>query len=645
MRFSIARVLRVNDRGAASDSFGSLEGFILRVPFFRTLDRVDIARLVGALESVHFPAGTLIFSEGAEADALYLLESGRVEVLVKATKGERRLTEIEAPAHFGELGLLLAQRTASVVAMTDVHAWTLPRRRFEQLARERVAIGLAVATALAELIDQRSREHVGAPTAPGARRPVGLESPRVAGPLVWRIVGAAIAVGVPLALWRLGPPSGLSPQGWHVSLIVLGAALGWFFEPVPDFVIALGMVSAWGIAGLVPPALAFAGFTSSSWLVALGVLGLAAAMVRSGLLFRIALFLLKTFPATHAGQVLALLAGGVLVTPLVPLAIARVATIAPLAQELAQSLGYPPRSRATAAFSFAGLIGYGAFSSIFLTGLAMNFFVVDLLPGPDRARFDWLLWFVSAAPAGAVIFFGAILLLLVLFRPEVAPTASAEMRQQQKRVLGPLSRREVATIVPLAVLLVGLLLQPLLRIDSAWLAISALVLVIAGGALDRESFRSSIEWGFLILFGVLLGTGGVLRSVGVDRWIGDTLVPLARTVGHPGVLIVLLAGCVVACRLVLPWIPATLLLSLALVPAAARLGLSPWVVGVVVLMAANTWLHPSQSDFCRLVRDATRGEMFTVRHGIVVGVALTLLTLVAIAASVPYWRAIGIMVP
>ena len=212
-------------------------------------------------------------------------------------------------------------------------------------------------------------------------------------------------------------------------------------------------------------------------------------------------------------------------------------------------------------------------------------------------------------------------------------------------MLGPLSRQEVVTIAGLAVLLLGLIFQPLLHIDSGWLALISLVVILAGGALDRESFRTSIEWGFLILFGVLLGTGGVLGAVGLDRWIGDALVPLAHAARSAGVLIVLLGAFVVACRLVLMWIPATLLLSLALVPAAPRLGVSPWVVGFVVLMAANTWLHPRQSDYYRIARGLTRGEMFTERHGLVIGLGLTVSTLIGLALSMPYWQALGLFPP
>ncbi len=628
-----------------SPSSEPVEALLRHVPFFRDLDRVDVARLVGALEHVYISANTLIFAENTEADALYLLASGQVTVSVQTEAGEQSIAALKAPACFGELGLLLGRRTGSVRTLTDVQAWKLPRARFERLARERAGIGLSMAAALAELLDQRSREHVGAPIALEPRLPLVMDIPRRTYAGGWRLAALAGSLGIPVALWGLSPPDGLSLQGWHVSIVLIGAAVAWLLEPVPDFVVALAMVTAWGLLGLAPLSLAFAAFTSSSYLVALAALGLAAAMARSGLLFRIALFLLQMFPATYGAQVLALLVGGVCVTPLMPLAIARVATIAPLVQELSQNLGFPPRSRGSAGLSFAGMLGYGAFSSIFMTGLAMNFFVLALLPGTDRAKVDWLQWAIYAAPAGLVILLGTILLLLVLFRPARGIRESRERLKMQKRILGPLSTREVAVIVGLTVLLVGLLLRPLLGVDDAWIALSALVLIMVGGGLDREGFRTSIEWGFLVLFGVLLGTGGVLRSAGVDQWIGRELIPLARIMGHPSLAIVVLAAGVVVCRLVLPWIPATLLLSLTLVPQATRLGLPPWVVGFVILLSANTWLHPRQSDFYRLTWETTRGEMFSHRDGLVVGVALTIIMLVAIAASVPYWRAIGLLTP
>ena len=85
------------------------------------------------------------------------------------------------------------------------------------------------------------------------------------------------------------------------------------------------------------------------------------------------------------------------------------------------------------------------------------------------------------------------------------------------------------------------------------------------------------------------------------------------------------------------------LLSLALVPAAPALGISPWVAGFVVLVASNVWVLPYQGLEYLIARDATNGEAFDDRQGTIVGGSLTLVRLVAIAAAVPFWEAMGLI--
>jgi hypothetical protein len=107
-------------------------------------------------------------------------------------------------------------------------------------------------------------------------------------------------------------------------------------------------------------------------------------------------------------------------------------------------------------------------------------------------------------------------------------------------------------------------------------------------------------------------------------------------------IMLLLAAFVCVVRLCVPWIPAILLLSLALVPVAPDLGLKPWVVGFVVLVMANAWLHPSQSDYCRVAREAAGAELFDQRQALTAGVVVTLLTLLGLVVAIPYWWTLGL---
>src|SRR5437867_4390341 len=513
--------------------------------------------------------------------------------------------------------MLLSRRTASSRAATDAILWRLPRRRFEQLVRDRPDVGLTVAAALAEDLDRRSREFIGAPEpAPGVR-PMTIERETRGVSMRRRLISAAIVAAIPLVLWNVAPPEGLSATGWRIAILLAAAAVAWLLEPIPDFAVAMLLAATWTATALVPLATAFGGFATSSWLLSLGALTLAAAMAQTGLVFRGALLMLRTFPPTPAGQVLALLVGGLVLTPLVPQSVARVAAIAPLTNELAQSLGYPPRSRGSAAIAFAGLAGYWFFSSIFLA------------------------WLGAAAPAGIVCLGGAAAAIFILFPPERAQRGIAEVVARQQRVLGPLTRREGITLLAGIVLLAGLL-QPFISLDPAWWGVVALCIVMLG-VLDRERFRTSVDWGFLVLFGALLGSGEVARVGGLHTWLADRLVSTTSLVHEPMVLVAFLALLTAASRIALPSRPAMLLLMLATVPTAPALGISPWVAGITVLLMANGWVLPYQGLEYLVARDATRGEAFSDRQGTIFGAALAITRFVAILVSLPYWRMLGLI--
>ena len=603
---------------------------------------MSLARLVGALEELEFRKGEVIVSEGAEADGLYLLERGEVSVTIRSGE-DVEIATVVAPGQFGDMGVLLARRTATVRARTDVLVRRLPRERFEQLVRERPEIALVMATSLAERFEQRQRALIGAPKLKVEARPLSVEPPRTRrGGSKRQVSGAVLALAVPLALWWAVPPGGLSDKGWHILLLLVGAAIAWLFEPVQDFVVAIALASAWGVTGSATLGAVFGGFATSTWVLALGALSLAAAMAHSGLLFRAGLFLLRAFPATHAGQVLALVASGLVLTPFVPQSVARVAAIAPVTAELRIALGQPTRSAGSAALAFAGLVGHWYFSNLFLTGFATNFFVLELVPAGERASFGWWGWLVGSAVALVVCVVGGTAALLVLFRSEHPASLSRDALAGQLRVMAGFSRAEWLTAVAVLLLVAGLLFQPAIGIEPAWLASATLVIAVAG-VLGRDAFRTAVDWPFLLFLGILLGSGAVLQQGGIDKWLGATLGPLAVAAGHPGVVVMGLAVVVLLLRFVLPSRPTMLLMSLVAMPAAPALGVSPWVAGVVVLLAANTWILPYQGLEYLLLRDATRGESFTDAQGTRMGIALAAVRLIAIAASVPYWIALGLI--
>jgi MFS family permease len=95
---------------------------------FAAAPRTVLERLAaGATEST-VPAGTVIIAEGADADALYVLVSGEVEVLAEGESGSgpQHIRFMQSPAYFGEIGLIeRIPRTATVRAVVDSTLWRI----------------------------------------------------------------------------------------------------------------------------------------------------------------------------------------------------------------------------------------------------------------------------------------------------------------------------------------------------------------------------------------------------------------------------------------------------------------------------------------------------------------------------------------
>ena len=458
-----------------------------------------------------------------------------------------------------------------------------------------------------------------------------------------QVVGASLAVLLGTAFLLLPPPSDLSPAGWTTLGLLAVFIPILVLEVVPDYVAALLLVAAWAVLGVVPPRVALSGYASGTWILVLAVLGLGAAVTRTGLLYRAALLALTRLPPTHAAQGTALAALGILFTPAMPNATARTAMAAPLVAEIADALGYAPKSLPRAGLAVAALFGFGQTAGLFLTGSSTALLIHGVLPPEVRSQFSWGNWALAALPLHAVILLVGLAVGLRLFRPRIANPVALDRLQLQQRVLGPPSRAERITLATFLLMLAGFVGQPLHGVDPAWVGVAGLCLLLISGALDQATFRGGTNWSFLLYLGVLLGLGEVFVQLQLDAWLAGRLaVVLGPLAGSSIVFTLALTIASFALSFLVRWQAAGVLLTLVLAPVATVLGINPWVVGMIALVATNTFFLPYQSTiYLALYYGA--GESFDHAQIRPVAWAYAGAVLLGVAVSVPYWRALGLL--
>src|SRR5215207_2709981 len=122
--------------------------FLRRVPVLSGLDDELLSRLAEQVATVSVRAGDWLVREGDVADSLYVIRSGRLEVIAEGPP-ETVIRTLRRGAVLGELALLTEEvRSASVRARRDSELPELGRRQFEELISDAPGFALGLTHAM-----------------------------------------------------------------------------------------------------------------------------------------------------------------------------------------------------------------------------------------------------------------------------------------------------------------------------------------------------------------------------------------------------------------------------------------------------------------------------------------------------------------
>jgi predicted acylesterase/phospholipase RssA/CRP-like cAMP-binding protein len=169
-------------------------GFLRNVPVLSGLSDELLERLASQVEEVHVSAGEWIFHEGDEADGVFIVRSGRVEVLDEGPP-ETIIRILRRGDVVGELALLReGTRSASVRARRDAELLALGRAPFEALIQEAPSFALGLTRTMGAQL-AASRMAMAVATLPHTIAVVGLDELAPAADVAERLADALGAHG------------------------------------------------------------------------------------------------------------------------------------------------------------------------------------------------------------------------------------------------------------------------------------------------------------------------------------------------------------------------------------------------------------------------------------------------------------------
>ena len=117
---------------------------LARIDLFAALTETERRVLASELTDCPYVTDDVITRQGEAADSLFILAHGRVGVYDDSAGGtgaRDHLATLEAPACFGETGLLTGQaRQATIVALDEVHCYRLDKAGFDSIVRARAEL-------------------------------------------------------------------------------------------------------------------------------------------------------------------------------------------------------------------------------------------------------------------------------------------------------------------------------------------------------------------------------------------------------------------------------------------------------------------------------------------------------------------------
>jgi CRP-like cAMP-binding protein len=138
-------------------------GMLQRVPLFSGVEPAKLKLLAFTSDRVSYSDGEILFRQGDEGDAAYLILSGTAEILVDSSGRQIKVAEAQSNSIVGEIAILCdVSRTATVRAAGPLEALRIRKEHFLRLLKEFPEMTIEMLRVLANRLSQTTTELIDA---------------------------------------------------------------------------------------------------------------------------------------------------------------------------------------------------------------------------------------------------------------------------------------------------------------------------------------------------------------------------------------------------------------------------------------------------------------------------------------------------
>lgn len=453
----------------------------------------------------------------------------------------------------------------------------------------------------------------------------------------WLVIsGAALVFGLILSL---PAPAGLTLSGQKALAVFAVCLIMWLTRVIPLAVTSLLAIILLPILGIMESGEAFSLFGNQAVFFILGAFILAAALMKSGLSGRMALFFLRRFGRSPQ----ALLSGTLLVPAFLSFWMPEHAVAAmmfPIVLEIVHSLELKPKQHTYAESLFLSLAWGAAIGGIatFLGG-ARNALAVGILRQSTGQWIGFFEWMVAVVPIVIILLPIAYVVIRRFCPIDVGDVSKAiEVLEEKNKEFGRITiEQKLIGVIMILTVLAWIFLGS--RFELATIAIVSVVALFVFQLVKWKDLEDYVNWGVVLMYGGAIALGFALADSGAAGWLAKvTLTNWATTplliVGMLAVLSLVLTEGMSNAAVVAMLMPVALGI-------AAQYQLDPRVMVLTVAVPAGLAFTMPMANPPNAI--AFSSGFVRARTMILVGLRLTIIALIIFLIMARYyWPLIGL---
>ena len=105
-----------------------------KFPIFNGIDKSAFEEILHSFSFRDLGAGEVLFKQGDDGDAMYMIEKGKVEIVLESDDTHQTIAMLGEGSFFGEIALITGEkRTATVKAIAATRLIAIDKKSFTQL--------------------------------------------------------------------------------------------------------------------------------------------------------------------------------------------------------------------------------------------------------------------------------------------------------------------------------------------------------------------------------------------------------------------------------------------------------------------------------------------------------------------------------